>query len=161
MRQVAACEILRERIVHAQAVYARSLDDNGGEGWADCFAEDCFYIVTTAENHQNGMMAGLMYADSKGMLKDRIAALKEANIYERHSYRHVMGQPLIARRDGDLVYAETPFMVARVMRTGETSLFATGRYLDCYVVTQDSILLQERKVVCDSSRIDTLLALPL
>jgi len=52
-------------------------------------------------------------------------------------------------------------MVARVMRTGETSLFATGRYVDCYVVTEDSILLRERKVVCDSSRIDTLLALPL
>ena len=155
-------DTLLQRIIHAQALYARSLDDHGGDGWADCFDDDeCFYIVTTAENHRDGMVAGLMYADSKGMLRDRIAALKEANIYERHVYRHIMGQPLIVRRDGFLVHAETSFMVARVMRTGETTLFATGRYFDCYIVSAERILLRERKVVCDSSRIDTLLALPL
>lgn len=159
--QANVSDMLYQRIIYAQALYARTLDDHGGDGWADCFDEDCFYIVTTAENHQSGMLAGLMYADSKGMLKDRIAALKEANIYERHTYRHVMGQPFITRRDGALAYAETPFLVARVMRTGETSLFASGRYFDCYVVSDERILLRERQVVCDSSRIDTLLALPL
>jgi anthranilate 1,2-dioxygenase small subunit len=149
------------RIVAAQAAYARCIDDWGGEGWADFFEDDCLYVVTTGENHQQGLQAGLMYADSKGMLKDRIAALNEANIYERHNYRHILGQPLISRVEGDLVWAETAFIVARIMRTGETSLFATGRYIDCYRIGSDDVLLRERKVVCDSNRIDTLLALPL
>jgi anthranilate 1,2-dioxygenase small subunit len=52
-------------------------------------------------------------------------------------------------------------MVARIMRTGETTLFATGRYVDCYRIKNDQPLIRERKVVCDSNRIDTLLALPL
>jgi anthranilate 1,2-dioxygenase small subunit len=52
-------------------------------------------------------------------------------------------------------------MVARIMRDGTTTLFATGRYCDAYVVEEDSVKLRERIVVCDSSRIDTLLALPL
>ena len=150
-----------QSIMKAQAAYAQCIDDKGGEGWADFFEEECFYIVTTAENHELGLQAGLMYADSKGMLKDRIAALNEANIYERHRYRHIMGQPLISRADGSLIWAETAFMVARIMRTGETSLFATGRYIDCYAITGEQALLRERKVVCDSNRIDTLLALPL
>ena len=56
---------------------------------------------------------------------------------------------------------ETPFLVARIMRGGETEIFATGRYLDLYVLNGESAKLAERIVVCDSSRIDTLLALPL
>lgn len=150
-----------QKIMKAQAAYAQCIDDKGGEGWADFFEDDCFYIVTTAENYQQGLQAGLMYADSKGMLKDRIAALNEANIYERHRYRHILGQPLISKMEGGLVWTETAFMVARIMRTGETSLFATGRYIDCYSIAEEQTLLRERKVVCDSNRVDTLLALPL
>ena len=148
-------------IVHAQAAYAQCIDDKGGDGWADFFEEDCVYLVTTAENHQAGLEAGLMYADSKGMLRDRIAALNEANIYERHRYRHILGQPLVSSAEGRRVWAETSFMVARIMRTGETALFATGRYIDCFAIDGDRVLLKERRVVCDSNRIDTLLALPL
>lgn len=161
MTSVTGLETLHQLIIRAQAGYAQCIDDRGGEGWTDFFDDECFYIVTTAENHQEGLQAGLMYADSKGMLKDRIAALNEANIYERHRYRHIMGQPMISRVDDPLVWAETSFLVARIMRTGETSLFATGRYIDCYRVADDQALLRERKVVCDSSRVDTLLALPL
>ena len=153
--------LLQQRIANAQAAYARCIDDAGGGGWPDFFDDECFYIVTTAENHQDGLQSGLMYADSKGMLKDRISALEEANIYERHRYRHILGQPSVMRVEGPLVWAETSFMVARIMRTGETSLFATGRYIDCYLVEADTALIRERRVVCDSSRIDTLLALPL
>jgi anthranilate 1,2-dioxygenase small subunit len=148
-------------IMRAQSEYAQCIDDRGSDGWPNFFDDQCFYVVTTVENHEQGLEAGLIYADSKGMLKDRIAALNEANIYERHRYRHVMGQPLISRAEDSLVWAETAFMIARIMRTGETVLFATGRYLDCYVIAGERALLRERKVVCDSNRIDTLLALPL
>ncbi|HEV8150730.1 MAG TPA: hypothetical protein VGP61_11145, partial [Gemmatimonadales bacterium] len=102
--------------------------------------------------------AGLMWADSKGMLRDRVAALREANIYERQSYRHVIGQPAIL---GDGMRAETPFLVVRIMRDGRMDLFATGRYLDAVVMEAGALRFRERIVVCDSSRIDTLLAIPL
>jgi anthranilate 1,2-dioxygenase small subunit len=46
------------------------------------------------------------------------------------------------------------------MRGGETLLFASGRYID-RVRVQGSPLFAEKIVVCDSSRIDTLLAIPL
>jgi anthranilate 1,2-dioxygenase small subunit len=47
------------------------------------------------------------------------------------------------------------------MRDGDTDIFATGRYLDVYRVRNGAVTIAERIVVCDSSRIDTLLALPL
>jgi anthranilate 1,2-dioxygenase small subunit len=40
-------------------------------------------------------------------------------------------------------------------------LFVTGQYRDTWRVQAGKIELVERVVICDSSRIDTLLALPL
>jgi hypothetical protein len=40
-------------------------------------------------------------------------------------------------------------------------LFATGRYLDRVVEEAGMLKFRERLVVCDSSRFDTLLAIPL
>jgi anthranilate 1,2-dioxygenase small subunit len=67
----------------------------------------------------------------------------------------------VTQVEGETVRAETSFMVVRVMRDGETSLFATGTYQDVLRVTADGIRLSERIVVCDSSQVDTLMALPL
>ena len=95
------------------------------------------------------------------MLTDRVSALREANIYERQAYRHILGQPSILSEQNGEVRSETPFLVARIMQDGDTDIFATGRYLDLYKVEDGQVKLNERTVVCDSSRIDTLLALPL
>jgi 3-phenylpropionate/cinnamic acid dioxygenase small subunit len=93
------------------------------------------------------------------MLTDRVAALREANIYERQSYRHIVGMP--ALRGGGDITAETPFLVVRTMRDGRMDLFAAGVYLDRVRDDGGSLRFAERIVVCDSSRIDTLLAIPL
>jgi anthranilate 1,2-dioxygenase small subunit len=53
-------------------------------------------------------------------------------------------------------------MVARVMHTGETMLFATGCYNDRVVLEADGIAkFAEKTVVIDSRQVDTLLAIPL
>ncbi len=141
--------------------YARCLDDQCAEGWADFFDEDCLYVVTTADNYRNGFQAGLIYLDSKGMLADRIAALRTANIYERHSYRHIINPPSLTSCVGDEIHCETGFVVIRTMRTGEMIIFAAGRYVDHLRMVGDRLLIRSRIVVCDSSSTDTLLALPL
>jgi 3-phenylpropionate/cinnamic acid dioxygenase small subunit len=153
--------ITLERILALQAAYIRCIDNNALEAWPDFFLERCLYIVTTAENHRNGFESGIIYADTKGMLIDRIAALREANIYEKQSYRHIVGLPMILRNGGDEAETETPFLVVRIMHDGETSVFATGVYLDTYRTQGDELKFAKRIAVCDSSRFDTLLAIPL
>jgi anthranilate 1,2-dioxygenase small subunit len=149
-------------IMAAQARYARCIDDGRLEDWPGFFLPECVYRITTAENHRLGFPAGLIWADSLGMLQDRVAALREANIYERHAYRHVLGLPLLEEAGPEGTRSETPFLVVRIMRDGATDLFATGRYLDLWRADGDGVpKLAERIVVCDSSRVDTLLALPL
>jgi anthranilate 1,2-dioxygenase small subunit len=148
-------------INHVQNAYARCIDNGNLEAWPDFFEDDCTYKITTADNYAQGLEAGVIFANSKGMLRDRVASLREANIYERHVYRHFFGQPWILSEEPTAVRSETSFMVARIMRDGTTDVYATGRYIDLYRMNGGALRLRERIVVCDSSRFDTLLALPL
>ncbi len=141
---------------------ARCIDNDELESWTQLFTEHCLYRVTTADNHAQGMEASLIYADSRAMLNDRVLSLRTANVYEKQRYRHLVGLPVLLEETGRGRQCETPFLVVRIMRGGETSIFATGRYLDELVVGESGQLqLASRVVVCDSHNIDTLLAIPL
>lgn len=150
-----------ERILALQAAYIRCIDSNALEAWPAFFVDRCLYVVTSAENHRNGFEGGIIYADTKGMLMDRIAALRQANVYEKQSYRHILGLPHVTKNGGDSAECETPFMVVRIMHDGKSDIFATGIYLDTYEMTGADLKLAKRLVVCDSSRVDTLMAIPL
>jgi anthranilate 1,2-dioxygenase small subunit len=148
-------------ILRAQADYARCIDDDRLESWPDYFDDPCTYKITTAANYREGLEAGIVFANSHGMLVDRVSSLREANIYEHHTYRHILGVPSILEESDGSARCETPFLVARIMRDDETDIFATGRYLGLYRICERGVKLVERIVVCDSSRINTLLLLPL
>jgi 3-phenylpropionate/cinnamic acid dioxygenase small subunit len=139
----------------------RELDNDRLEAWPDFFVDDCLYKITSAENYRRGYAAGIVYADSRAMLRDRVTALRTANIYERQSYRHIIGLPLTNSTEPDGIAAETPFLVARIMRDGRTDLFATGVYIDKLREEAFQLRFVERIVVCDSGHFDTLLAIPL
>ena len=47
------------------------------------------------------------------------------------------------------------------MHTGDMQLFGSGVYLDRIRIIDGQALFEERIVVCDSQKIDTLLAIPL
>jgi 3-phenylpropionate/cinnamic acid dioxygenase small subunit len=60
-----------------------------------------------------------------------------------------------------MLHARASFMVARIMHTGETVLFATGTYRDRIALDGETARFAERAVILDSRQIDTLLAIPL
>jgi anthranilate 1,2-dioxygenase small subunit len=150
-----------DQLIALNAEYAATIDDDRLEDWPGFFTADCFYRITTAQNHARGLPAGLVYADSRQMLADRVLSLRKANVYERQGYRHLLGLPLVRARDGGRTRVETSFAVLRTVRGGDTAVFASGRYLDEVAHEGDQLKLARRDVVCDSSRVDTLLAIPL
>jgi anthranilate 1,2-dioxygenase small subunit/terephthalate 1,2-dioxygenase oxygenase component beta subunit len=153
---------LNSRLIQLNAEYARALDDGNFEAWPEFFLEDGLYKLTSADNHAQGMEAGVIYADSRNMLRDRISALRVANIYERQRYRHIVGLPAVLALEGGAVRCESAFIVVRIMRDGAMDLFATGRFLDR--IEEDAggrLRFRERIAVCDSNRFDTLVAIPL
>jgi anthranilate 1,2-dioxygenase small subunit/terephthalate 1,2-dioxygenase oxygenase component beta subunit len=149
------------RVQDLNARYTEAIDDDRLESWPDFFRADGRYLINTAENVAQGLPLGFMYATSQAMLRDRIKALRQANIYEAQRYRHVLAAPRIVEAGGDVISARTSFMVARIMHTGETMLFATGVYEDRVMIDGGAALFAEKKVIIDSRQIDTLLAIPL
>src|SRR5256712_12857622 len=73
--------LMLERVVRLNADYARAIDDDRLEDWPGFFTEKCLYKITSADNHRSGLEVGLIYADSNGMLRDRVAALSEDCVY--------------------------------------------------------------------------------
>ena len=150
------------RIADLNARYVDAIDADRLEAWPDFFFDDGRYRITTAENVAQGLPLSIIYTTSRAMMRDRITALREANVYEGQHYRHVVGMPLIVAAEAGSVRARTNFMVARVMRTGETMLFASGCYEDRVVLDGSGAAhFAEKAVVLDSRQIDTLLAIPL
>ncbi len=152
---------LQHRVETLLARYADCLDQGRYEEWPGFFMVDCVYKIISSENFEQGLPLGVIDCDSRAMLEDRITALREANIYEDHRYRHILSTTLIRTREGDQIRAETSYQVVRIMRDGATMLFSTGRYLDRIIAQDGELRFAERIVVFDGKRIDTLLVIPL
>lgn len=143
------------------AEYAHCLDAGEFERWPAYFTESGRYRITSEFNYGRGLPAGIMQADNQRMMTDRIAALRDANIYEPQSYRHILSGSRITGEDPGLVSLETNFLVVRTMHSGDQMLFASGRYIDDVVAKEGNWYFQTKIVVLDSDKIDTLLVIPL
>ncbi|GGB87494.1 anthranilate 1,2-dioxygenase small subunit [Marinobacterium zhoushanense] len=153
----------RHLIENLMADYSAAIDSKDLERWPELFTEDGRYRVTNSEDYNQGYQHGAIWANSRGMLRDRISALREANVYEEQRYRHVSDAARLITEDeqNGTITVSSNFIVVRTMHTGDTQLFASGMYIDRIKFQDDSALFAERIVVCDSQKIDTLLAIPL
>jgi anthranilate 1,2-dioxygenase small subunit len=95
------------------------------------------------------------------MLRDRIASMHSANIFEPHTYRHILSRTALSSDSDGTLIGRTSYMVVRIMHDGAHELFSTGSYMDRIVEEDGKLLFTERLVVTDSSRIDVLLVIPL
>jgi anthranilate 1,2-dioxygenase small subunit len=152
---------LRPGIDDLLAAYAECLDEDRLEDWPDFFTDPCKYLITSRADHAAGLPHGVVYAASRGMLLDRVTALREANIFEPHHYRHILGPPRLGAVADGIAEVRTNFLVLRIMHDGDTAIFASGRYLDRIAVAAPPFRFRERLVVLDSRKIDTLLVIPL
>jgi 3-phenylpropionate/cinnamic acid dioxygenase small subunit len=148
------------QVEQLHARYAHALDEDRLEDWPNFFTEDGRYRIATAENEARGLPLPVLYAESRAMLRDRVRSLRHANIYEPQRYRHMVSCILVEKLDEHRVKSTSNFLVVRIMESGDTLLFASGRCLD-RIVLKPHPLYEERVVVCDSRRFDTLLAIPL
>lgn len=143
------------------ARYVASLDEDRLEEWPGYFAEECRYQIISAENYRQALPIGVFFADSRGMLSDRVSALRQANVYEAQRYRHIVSSTLILGEEGGIVQAQSHYLVLRIMHDGATTIFSSGRYLDRVSFRGKEPLFVEKLVIFDSRRVDTLLAIPL
>src|SRR5436190_7224205 len=150
---------LQRDVERLHARYAHALDTDQLEQWPNFFTPNGRYRIATSENEARGLPIPVLYCEGQAMLRDRIASLRHANIYEPQRYRHMLSGVLLEEETAASVKSIANFLVVRVMENGDTMLFASGRYVDRIALPE--MRYEERLVICDSRRFDTLLAIPL
>lgn len=143
------------------ARYVHCIDDDRLESWPDCFVDDCVYRIVSRENSERGLPVAAMHCDSKAMLIDRVVSLRHANIYERQRYRHIVSSVLVELAAMPEISARSNFVVYRTRTNGVSEVYSAGVYADRIVADGDTLLFREKVVICDTHRVDSLLALPL
>ena len=150
---------LQLAVERLHARYAHALDSDQLEDWPNFFTKNGRYRIATAENEARGLPLPVLSAEGRAMMRDRVQSLRHANIYEPQRYRHMVCGVLLEKSSAHEVKSSANFLVVRIMQDGAALLFASGRYLDR--IRLPEMQFEERVVVCDSRRFDTLLAIPL
>ena len=144
-----------------QDQYINNLDNDRLEAWPTLFTEDCLYEIVPKENADMGLPIGIIYCNNQKMLRDRVVSLRNANIFEEHSYRHMTsGLCVMAEKDG-VIETESNYVVIQTRTDGESNVYQAGKYYDKVVRTDAGLRYRSKRVIYDTSRVQTLLATPI
>jgi anthranilate 1,2-dioxygenase small subunit len=143
------------------AAYGALIDAGDWNAWLDLFATVCRYQIIPRENADLGLPAGLIFCDSRAVLEDRIMALREANKYNIHWDRHVIGLPRVLGDAGSEISVETAFAVYQSDQEGGSRLFSTGLYRDRIIAEGGGPKFRTKTVLLDTFAVPSLLATPL
>lgn len=143
------------------AAYAAALDAPVGSdafnAWAELFADDCLYKVTSRENADRGFPLALMAYESKGMLKDRLYGVAHTLYHGPYYQRHVVGPSRLlpaqaGQADGDF-RAAASVAVFRTKPGQASEVFLVGEYRDLITSGEAGLRFKERVLVYDSEMI--------
>ena len=157
----ARSEAARDAIARLMTQYVHAIDNDEIERWPDFFTGNGIYQIIPRVEFDQQRLIGVWYCEGRGMLEDRVSALRGVNVYEPHVYRHVIGPTEVLRVAGEVFHTQTSYMVVRTMHDGTMALFSAGRYVDEVVIDAAGAKLQKRVVVTDSACYDTLVVIPL
>jgi anthranilate 1,2-dioxygenase small subunit len=135
------------------------LDSDRLEDWVQLFTEDCEYQVIPRINVERNLPLATMRCTNRRMLADRIVSLRQANIYNIHSTRHLVSETRITETGPDRWEVSANFALYQTDQDGVSTLFLVGRYADI-VVRADGFRFRKRWAICDTLAIPTLLAVP-
>ena len=152
---------LRQTLLALQDEYISTLDTDALELWPEMFVDDCLYEIIPKENEDLGLPAPVIYCDSKAMLRDRVVSLRNANIFQPVIYRHFFsGLSFQVGGDG-CIEMRSSYLVINTSQLGQSTVYQTGRYHDVVVQAEGRWRFRSKRVIYDTSRIQTALAIPI
>jgi salicylate 5-hydroxylase small subunit len=152
---------LRYEIDELFAEYAAVLDAADLEKWPEFFTEQCFYEIVSRENYDRGLPLALMRCESKGMLKDRVVAIRDTMMYEPRYLRHIISGIRVTEQTADGMTVEANYAVFETLIDTLTRVFNVGRYLDRIVREDGQLKFAEKHCVFDSVLVPNSLIYPL
>jgi anthranilate 1,2-dioxygenase small subunit len=136
------------------------LDRDEVERLPGYFTDDCLYQVISRENHDQGLPTATIFCDGIRMLRDRVLALRETQVYEPRHWRHFVSGVRVTGTDGEEIRAQANVLVTESMSDAEPTVLLVGRYLDRLVRRDGRLFFRERSVVYDNYRVVRSLIVP-
>ncbi|GGU43509.1 aromatic-ring-hydroxylating dioxygenase subunit beta [Lentzea flava] len=138
---------LRDEIEELYARYAELLDDDCDlDGWLDLFLDDTRYELISRENFQLNLPVGLIICENKGMLKDRLFAMRELMLATPRWTRRVIGNLRVRAMQGDEVHVRAGYIIAQGLRAEPLALFSAGEFRDILTRGDDGNLRFRHKL---------------
>jgi salicylate 5-hydroxylase small subunit len=151
---------LRDAIDALYADYAEALDDNELERWPDFFTEECLYKVVPRENWDRNLPIALMLCESKGMLRDRVTAVRNTAVFAPRTFRHLIGQYRIREEAPERLRITANYVVFQTLVDDLTRIQNAGKYVDLVVKTPEGLRFKEKICVFDSVLVPNSLIYP-
>lgn len=140
--------------------YYTVLDDVRLDEWPALFTEDCVYRVIPRENYEAGYTLSTIYAESRGMLVDRVMGVTRTQMFAPRYYRRFPGPLRIVSRDGDSVRTRHNLLVVQTLIDKKSEIVLSAVCHDVLVPDCERNRLRERIVVFDSEMIPNSLIYP-
>jgi 3-phenylpropionate/cinnamic acid dioxygenase small subunit len=140
--------------------YYTILDDLRLDEWPPLFTEDCVYRVIPRENYEAGYTLSTIYAESRGMLVDRVMGMTRTQMYAPRYYRRFPGPLRIVSRDADSVRSRHNLLVVQTLIDKKSEIVLSAICHDMLVNDEGRNRLRERIVVFDSEMIPNSLIYP-
>lgn len=154
--------IVQMQLAALQDRYIGAIDNDRIEDWPAFFTEDGFYEIISKENVDQGLPAPVIHCNSARMIRDRVLSLRNANIYEKPSYRHFLsGMQWQESEEKDGWTMTTNYLVINTVQSGSSHIYQTGRYIDHVVRTPAGLRFRKKRCIFDTVRVQTLLAYPI
>jgi 3-phenylpropionate/cinnamic acid dioxygenase small subunit len=149
---------LRLEIEEFHTEYCNMLDAGQLDRWVDYFAEDALYRITARENADAGLRVGLVYAEGRGMIRDRAFAILHTQMFAPRSMQHFTSNVRVIAVEGSgggmQVKAQSNYLLLQTLVDGPTTIHQSGRYFDTFVRegarADGRLLIRERQCVYDT-----------
>jgi len=152
--------ILQLKVADLYARYAEALCDGQIEQWPEFFTDDCLYRLVPRTNYDRGLRIGPMFAESKGALIDRVAAIKETLVYSARALTHTISGARIVSAEGATLRTRSMLSVYQTLVDGNTRLQLVGRSFDVIDASGSAVKFRERVVVFDTELLAGALVFP-
>jgi 3-phenylpropionate/cinnamic acid dioxygenase small subunit len=140
--------------------YYNTLDDVRLEDWPSFFTEDCIYRVIPRENFEAGYTLSTIYAESRGMLVDRVMGVTRTQMFAPRYYRRFPGPLRVVGPDGDGVRTRHNLLVVQTLIDRKSEIVLSAVCHDVVVADEGRLRLRQRIVVFDSEMIPNSLIYP-
>ncbi len=152
---------LRARLADLYGAYDDALDEGDLERWAGFFTEACSYKITSRENYEAGLPLGMMQAESRAMLADRVSAIRKTTLYAPRLVRRLVSGVMLRAVDGDGMRLSASFALFQTMLNEPSTVFLTGRLYDRVIDDGGILRFAERICVTDATLVPTSLVFPI